>query len=426
MNESKSSERLNPSTSLFRPEALEASMQRYGTPIKAMGIGMWSSAIVVLAVIISALLFLTLTSLPRTESVNGVLIPSSGLLPVLSQRPGTVTEVLVKEGDEVQRGTPLLSISNDSVIEGESSTGTALTEIVRLKGDAVLDHERALARATESQAAVTRERIASLKQQELSMRRSLALYDEQLKINQETSEDLTKLRTDKLVSELQVRDADMRVLTTRRGIADSQLRLAEMQQERRELVHELDRLKAEEQAAHATTLGAVLDSREKAINYKLDSAFKLVARESGRITALQVEPGSSVIAGRALGSLMPKNSTLLAELWVPSSAVAFIDIETPVLLKYDSFPYQKFGMARGKVHRIARSPTSATELPVELQAREGHYRILVQLDDQTVQAYGKAFALTPGMRFRADLVLERRSMMEWLMEPLIAARRRQE
>lgn len=93
---------------------------------------------------------------------------------------------------------------------------------------------------------------------------------------------------------------------------------------------------------------------------------------------------------------------------------------------YDAFPYQKFGVGRAKVVKIARSPTSPEELPLDLQAKESQYRLLAALDDQQMRAYGKALALTPGMRLKADLVLERRSLLDWLLEPLLAAKRRQE
>ena len=82
-------------------------------------------------------------------------------------------------------------------------------------------------------------------------------------------------------------------------------------------------------------------------------------------------------------------------------------------------------MARAKVSKIARSPTVPEELPLDLQSKESRYRVLLTLDNQQMNAYGRPLALTPGMRFKADLILERRSALDWLLDPLLAAKTRQ-
>jgi membrane fusion protein len=51
-------------------------------------------------------------------------------------------------------------------------------------------------------------------------------------------------------------------------------------------------------------------------------------------------------------------------------------------------------------------------------SREPFYRINVSLARQTVTAYGEAVPLQPGMLLEADVVLERRRLVEWMLEPL--------
>jgi membrane fusion protein len=48
------------------------------------------------------------------------------------------------------------------------------------------------------------------------------------------------------------------------------------------------------------------------------------------------------------------------------------------------------------------------------------YRIVVRLARQDVQAYGQHFALQPGMALQADVLLERRRLFEWVLDPLYA------
>jgi membrane fusion protein len=52
------------------------------------------------------------------------------------------------------------------------------------------------------------------------------------------------------------------------------------------------------------------------------------------------------------------------------------------------------------------------------QAGEPYYRVVVALDLQSVMAYGKAEPLKPGMLLEADILGERRRLIEWVFEPL--------
>ena len=48
------------------------------------------------------------------------------------------------------------------------------------------------------------------------------------------------------------------------------------------------------------------------------------------------------------------------------------------------------------------------------------YRITVALDEQSVQAYGQTQPLAAGMQLDADVLLERRRLIEWIFEPLLS------
>ncbi|WP_313422881.1 HlyD family secretion protein [Stenotrophomonas rhizophila] len=411
---------------LFRNEAIEAATQRFGSPVQAPGVGMWLATGFVVALLCVAALFLITTSFPRKETVAGALVPSRGLLPIISQRSGIVSNVYVEEGAKVGQGEPIVTVSVDSVIDTGESTGATLSGMAERLTQASVDREHATDASLESQAAGIRERMLGTTRQLAVLRENVRLYQQQQTIAEKTVHDLGRLRAEQLVSELQYRDAEVRVLSVRQSIAEVQTRIAQLGQEHEQMRHELGRLKAERDANRATSLSELLGAREKAINYKLGTQFNLVAQSAGRITWLQAKPGATVTAGRTLGVMMPEGSQLFAELWVPSSAIAFVDVGTEVRLMYDAFPYQKFGVGHARIVKIARSPTSPEELPADLQAVESQYRLLAALDDQQMQAYGKALALAPGMRLKADLVLEKRSLLDWLLEPLLAAKRRQE
>jgi membrane fusion protein len=47
------------------------------------------------------------------------------------------------------------------------------------------------------------------------------------------------------------------------------------------------------------------------------------------------------------------------------------------------------------------------------------YRVDVNLERQAVTALGQEFTLRPGMLVNADLLLERRTILEWIFEPVL-------
>jgi membrane fusion protein len=96
-----------------------------------------------------------------------------------------------------------------------------------------------------------------------------------------------------------------------------------------------------------------------------------------------------------------------------------------VRLRFEAFPYQKFGHREGHVLRVSRTPLAPSELavlalPADDGAREALFRITVALDAQE----GEPLPLVAGMRLQADVLLERRRLVEWLFEPLLGLERR--
>ena len=125
-------------------------------------------------------------------------------------------------------------------------------------------------------------------------------------------------------------------------------------------------------------------------------------------------------------SILPAGSQLEAQLLVPSSAIGFVEPGNRVVLRYQAYPYQKFGQQYGKVVQVSRSALSPAEAASLLGQNIATplYRVLVKLDHQSIDAYGKTEALKPGMALEADILLDRRSLWQWVFEPLYGLRER--
>ncbi|MDW2981399.1 MAG: hypothetical protein WBG81_02285 [Rhodanobacter sp.] len=89
-------------------------------------------------------------------------------------------------------------------------------------------------------------------------------------------------------------------------------------------------------------------------------------------------------------------------------------------MRYRAFAYQKFGQQYGRVADISRSALTPVEVEalVGQQPHEPVYRVKVTLDSQQVLAYGRPEPVRPGMALDADILMERRRLVEWVFEPL--------
>jgi membrane fusion protein len=126
-------------------------------------------------------------------------------------------------------------------------------------------------------------------------------------------------------------------------------------------------------------------------------------------------------------SIVPSGATLQAQLFSSSRGIGFLREGQRVLLRYESFPYQKFGYHVGLVTAVSRSTVSPAEMTQQLAglstlygANEPVYRVTVNLPQQTVTAYGDPMPLQPGMKLEADVLLESRRLIEWMLEPLFS------
>lgn len=413
---------------LFRQQALEAATSRYGAPIRPMGLAGWALTGFMVALFVSVAVFLVLGRYTRKETVIGVIQPTAGAARVIALNPGIITEVYVTEGQLVRSGDPILQLSADPTVNNEGGGQVSLSELVEegaaREVDAMSRQAAARAQAIARSRDDLRSRRRALQEDSIHLADSIGLQSDRLRLAQETLEAGRSLHERELFSTLQLRQREEAVIAARQG-------LSSIRREMRRNEEALERLVAEEgqltsQMAQASAERALYQAQfdQRHAEHLVDHGTVLVAGKAGRVVALQARPGSPAQPGRALAIILPPGATLQAELWVPSKAAGFLKPGDRVRLMYDAFPYQKFGVGRGSVASIAGAPTDPADLTVPIQTNEALYRVVVNVETGSVQGYGRNWQLSPGMRLSADLVLDDRSLWEWLFDPIIAARQR--
>lgn len=208
------------------------------------------------------------------------------------------------------------------------------------------------------------------------------------------------------------------------SVSELAAQIAALESQRTEAVLHLARLPADIAQTRAGILGAIEALEEKRASADAQNGFALLARAPGTVTALQVQPGQPVDPSKPLMAVVPRGSALVAELYVPSRAIAFVAEGQRVRLLYDAFPYTRFGPGFGTLAGVSSAVLRPEEVAAAVRVTEPVYRVLVALESPVMPAYGKAVPLQSGMALTADILLESRSFLDLLLDPLRAARGR--
>ncbi|HFG1900860.1 TPA: HlyD family efflux transporter periplasmic adaptor subunit, partial [Vibrio cholerae] len=148
--------------------------------------------------------------------------------------------------------------------------------------------------------------------------------------------------------------------------------------------------------------------------------FIVKAPESGTVTAIQAYTGTNINNNVPLLSIIPEDSILEIEMLLPTRSAGFIQIGDPVRIRFDAFPYQKFGSIKGEVTKIDKALLLPTDQMLPIRLEEASYKVSAKLEKQEIVAYDKSFSLKVGMIAEADIILENRSLLDWLLDPIYA------
>ena len=357
--------------------------------------------------------------------LNGWLVPDLGLIRVIAPQPGIVTELYVKEGEEVTGGAPLLLLSTEVQSEAVGATQKQVVRRLRDRHDSLTAERARELQLFAQQAEEGRARLAAMTSEHEQLKGAIEAQQARVQFADKLVEQMSDLRARQLVTIERLRAAEQDKLDQAVKLKEVQRKRAEVEVDLAKLTGELGELPLQQQ----TQLGET-DRNLAALDQELAEAesrrqILLTAPQAGTISAIQAARGTSVSTTVPVLSIVPAGSQLQAELFSPSRSIGFVQAGQRVLLRYQAFPYQKFGFYEGHVVDISRSALSPSELPQQLSgltslygSTEPVYRITVALAKQTATAYGQPVALQPGMQLEADVLVETRSLIEWALDPL--------
>lgn len=370
------------------------------------------------------IIFLIFGSYTNKTTVEGQLLPTMGVVRVYSSDIGTITHKFVEDGNFVKAGEPLFKLSTSRFGE-KGNVQAKLAAEANLKKTLALQELERLKRIHQNEQKNVHNNIHRLNNQLENIKQQITGQNRQIRLAEKTLNKNKFLASQGAVSQQDKMTAESHLLEQRS-------RLESLKLEQNNAIRELDEQKITLSSLperHKTELSqlnrAITEMNQEILDFDLKSEQTIRASKSGYISIINVDIGQQVEPSKLLLSIVPEQTELVANLYIPSKAVGFIKPKDKVVLRYQAYPYQKFGHATGEIISVARTALGKQELsglgiiftnPTLLN--EPAYLVKVKLEKQTIKAYGENKPLQIGMILEADILHERKKLYEWVLDPL--------
>lgn len=374
-------------------------------------------------VIVATVIFAANATYARVENVPGWVVPEGGLIRVTARQGGTIEDLSVAEGDEVAMGQSLatLRLSADTA-EGDS--GTAIATYLHAELDAARAQSEAEREKLMSEQRSLETQRAAMVQELDASRARIATMTERLNLVEANTARVRTVAARGYASPKTLDEAELSELVARQELVDVQTGVMSMERSIKDIDAQLQALPLSIRAVDAQAKASEAALARQSTELSILNGYRAGATVSGRVVAVPVTKGQTILPQSVIAVITPEGSSLQAELYVPSRSAGFIKQGQEVRLMYQAFPYQKFGTAAGVVSSVSRTVLSPQEVAIPgLVVEEPVFRVKVTLASDSVEAYGQMIPVQPGMLLNASIVIDRRSLIEWLLDPIYAVGR---
>lgn len=405
--------------SIFRQQAVSERRSRlFGDVIVTQPAPQIAITVSIFLIVLVVALLIIYGTYSSKVNVGGYLVPRLGIIKIFAPTEGEIFEINVAEGQVVTEGDVLLRISTN-----RNSTGISTLEDKVLRE---LERRRDSLRKKvlkEEELAIVNEKLivqtlSSQKSELIELDQSIILQIEQIDISNERLERLSSLKEKNYEPLLGLDELRGRLL-------EQKIKLSTLKRERNILGNEISynqlsllRIPIVWSSLQETLNKEISEVNQKIIEVSTRNEFNVRSPIDGTVTAVQVRQGQQTKTEYPMLFIVPKDNTLHAELFVPTRSIGTVSKGKEVLLRYDAFPYQHYGQFVGEVREMSNVIISPSEIVAPFKLSEPMYRLKVELKEQYVVSNGNKLPLQAGMLLQGDIILEERSLWQWLMAPL--------
>ena len=370
-------------------------------------------AITVCSVIIfiCIILFMSFAEYTQKRNVNGIVYPDKGIISIKSKQSGTLSALYIKSGDFINSGEKLLAIDASSSTHYFKNNEESYREMFsklrsissRETQDNITDLE-AKKKLTEEQVIQTKNSIAIMERQIRLL--NAAIHSQQISFSK--IQDAYKKRyvsdVEKNNAEMQLIDKKMQLQSLNNEISSKEGQIISLKKELEDTIDRIKNIQNENEKEN-------IDSLIKMYGVASDSESILRAPSAGKIAEVVEKTGSFVNTGDTILRVIPQGSVNQIVAFISPEFIGEIKKGTRVALKYDSYPYQRFGFEHGIIIDISRVPLQPEDIYTNfgIKFENACYRIVIKITEKK-----KRINIIPGMSLKVDIPTRKTSIIKWI------------
>jgi len=406
---------------LFRQEVIEfRRMQRdWGRVVPLQPAATRMSVWLVVLAIAAAVGACFVTQYSRKATATGYLRAAIGSARIYAPQPGVINKVYVVEGQHVDAGQPLFTVATGQITaSGQDVNATILASLndhtTMLRAQIAVEQQR-----NEAERIRLDNQVQALQGQVAAISRQVALQNERIRLYEQIVSSGSVLAAKGLVSELDQKRREDAVLDQRRTLNSLIEQMVTRQSQLADARSNFDQLPFTHQEKVRTLTNDLAATAQRVAEVTGRRDYVVSAPIAGEVALLTASIGQQADPKRLQAQIEPADHHLLAEVFVPAQFIGLVQAGQPATIRYDTFPYLKFGTFKGTVAQVSHTAiTPADNLMTLLPLKDTAYRVTIRLQRADVVLNGKPIPLQPDMLLRADIILEKHSIADWIINSM--------
>lgn len=417
--------------------------KRYGELVESqntartLALATWSVALCVIAFVTWSVV----TQVDEIAKAKGAVIPEGEKQVLQSAIGGKLKKILVKEGQLVEKGQPLVefdaTFQRTALEELKSQQVTLLASIERM--NALLDNRepnfgefeidfpeivsQQKAQLNAQKALYFQKRIVLEKDSEQiaeqlrSVEKSLPSYMKELGATKQELSILEKGYKAGNISRLRVLEMRQKLASIEQKIEEARGKKSVLMKQADSNDQKIQQLLAEEQAkvsddrSKAVSDLSALNARVRSSEAKLTNTL-LVSPLQGLVQSLpSTQNGGVIQPGGTVVEIVPVGGKADFKARLSPRDIGFVNVGQPTRIKIDAFDYSRFGALKGEVESI--SPTTS-----QSERGEIYYEVVVSVETPYFRDNPESFSILPGMTGEVDITTGEKSVFQYLWKPI--------
>lgn len=354
----------------------------------------------------------------------GVVNPQSGLVKVYAPQRGIVVSQNVNEGDNVQKGDVIYHVTMERHLGEGKEVQAFVAEEIEKSIQIIESQIGEQTKLSKLRTADLKNQLKYTRQKSNSIKDEIILHEERVALYAKDVERLEKISKKKFIPKTEYNKSYQIHLDSQVALEQLRRSLTTNQNRSLQFTTELKKIPVELAQSTLSSEKSLSELRQRLAEIHSNQSYTVIAPASGRVTSLIYKAGDTIKPESPLLTILPSNIDLKAILYVPTRAAGFLELGQEVKIKFDAFPYQKFGLYGGVVEQISKNIMIPGEVMLPVDVKEPVYKVSVTLNKQTVTAFGREQHLQVGMLLQGDIIRHRSRIIDWVLEPLYSLKGR--